>query len=399
MHQKNWRRSVEMNPTPRSNILLVANYKSDVGFAWWLMENFWAQIAKAFASSSSTILIYPEINTVPDVIKKSPIKVIRHDFSSRDIGSVLSLMKIIKDNSIRFVYLTDKKYCDWFYLLLRLGGVRVIVNHDHLPGERTKVSFGKKQIKRIIHGLGIFSCDLYIGVSRFVMTRMIETACVPVSKCMYIHNGIKLFDNHKSYYANELFGIDKDTRIIVSTGRATYYKGIDFLIRCAKRLKGESGAGRICFLHVGDGPDLEHFRRMASELGVADCFLFAGVRTDVAKILPSCDIGIQASLGEAFSLSILEYMCAGLATIVPDNCGNSEAVEDGVNGLLYTPQDIGSAVEKILLVLKDTEFATSLKKAARATMEQQFNLDTCNESLIETLQQAWSLERAVPESC
>jgi len=388
-----------MNSTPQSNILLVANYKSDVGFAWWLMENFWAQIANSFAGSSSAILMYPEINVIPDVVKNSPVKFVQHDFSSRSVGAVLSLMRIIQENSIRFVYLTDRKYYDWLYLLLRLNGVRVIVNHDHLPGERTNVGLVRKFGKSVIHGLGVFSCDLYIGVSRFVMDRMIETACVPARKCTYIHNGIKIFNNSKSFYAHELFDIDKDATIIVSTGRATYYKGIDFLIRCAKRLKGEPGAGKVYFLHVGDGPNLEDFRRLAHELDVADCFLFAGVRSDVALILPSCDIGIQASLGEAFSLSILEYMCAGLATIVPDNCGNSEAVTDGVDGLLYVPQDIGSAIEKITLVLKDPEFATSLKRAARTTVEQKFNLETCNDSLIATLQQAWGLERAVPASC
>ncbi|WP_224983403.1 glycosyltransferase family 4 protein [Geomonas agri] len=378
-----------MNPIPKSNILLVANYKSDVGFAWWLMENFWAQIADSFSDVASTILLYPEIDIVPDVIKNAPIKLMQHDFSDRSFSSIRSLVRIIKDNSIDFVYLTDKKYLDWVYLLLRIYGVHVIVNHDHLPGERTKVGLVKKLAKKAIHVLGLFSCDWYIGVSRFVMNRMMETACVPASKCTYIHNGIRLFDDSKTSYAYECFGIDKRAKIIVSTGRATYYKGIDFLIKCAKRLKEEPGTEEFFFLHIGDGPDLEKFKLLALEMEVADRFLFAGFRTDITKILPSCEIGIQASLGEAFSLSILEYMCAGLVTIVPDNCGNSEAVKDGENGFLFVPGDIDSAVEKIFRAITDNELATALKKAARATVERHFNLEICNKSLIANLRRVW----------
>ncbi len=378
-----------MNPIPGSNILLVANYKSDTAFAWWLMENFWAQIAISFSDSASTVLIYPEINGIPDVIKSAPIRVIQHDFSDRSLRSLRSLIRIIKDNSIRFVYLTDKKYLDWLYFLLRICGVRVIVNHDHLPGERTKVGIVKKFTKKAIHLLGIFSCDWYIGVSRFVMSRMLETACVPAEKCTYIYNGIRMFDDAKTLYAHECFGIDRNAKIIVSTGRATYYKGIDFLIKCAKRLKEETENNKFCFLHLGDGPDLEDFKRLAQELGVADIFLFAGFRSDIARLLPSCEIGIQASLGEAFSLSILEYMCAGLVTIVPNNCGNSEAVTDGENGFLFVPGDIDSAVEKILIAITDSELTTALKKAARATVERNFNLDMCNASLTATLRRMW----------
>jgi glycosyltransferase involved in cell wall biosynthesis len=374
------------NLNVNSNILLVANYKSDVGFAWWLMENFWSEISKHYQKlEKNCILIYPEINSIPSVIKSSPIDIIEHDFSDRSISSVIKLIKIIRQNKIGYIYLTDRAYYDWLYLVARIAGVSKIVNHDHLPGERKSIPIYKKQIKKLVHLVRMFSCDFYIGVSRFVTKRTIDTACVPERKCTFVHNGIKQFDNTKSLYAHEQFSIPKDSRIIVTTGRATFYKGIDILIKCAHILLKEKCINNLYFLHVGDGPHLQNFKDMSVELGVDDKFIFAGFRNDIPKILSSCDIGIQLSVGEAFSLSIIEYMGAGLATLAPNNCGNSEAIENGVNGILFTPGDVNDIVGNISYILTNTEFAIKIKNAARLRVVEEFTIEKCNQNLLSVL--------------
>jgi len=368
------------------NILLVANFESDVGFAWWLMENFWSEISLYFIKSNITsTLIYPKINCVPDVVATSPIEIVEHDFSKRDFYSIIKLVRLIRQKRIGYVYLTDRAYYDWLYLVLRLSGVRKIVNHDHMPGERTKLPFYKRFVKKIIHSAQKFSCDHYIGVSNFVVRRAINTACVPENKCSCIHNGIKLFNDTKTTYVHDAFKIPIDSTIIVTTGRASFYKGIDKLIKCAHVLIHEKGIENLYFLHVGSGPDLEKFKEIAVELGVQDKFIFAGFRQDVSKILPCCDIGIQVSLGEAFSLSIIEYMCAGLATLAPNNCGNAEAIEDGVTGFLFAPGDINDIVKKVLSVLNNYELLRNIKEASRKSVLDKFSINKCNENLISLL--------------
>jgi len=369
-----------------SNILLVANYRSDIGYAWWLMENFWSEISVHFLKSGrKCTLIYPKINSIPDVIKKSPITLIEQDFSDKSFRSIVKLLRIIKQNKIGFVYLTDRAYYDWLYLLMKIFGVRRIVNHDHTPGELPRPPFYKKAIKKMIHFLRLFSCDHYIGVSKFVKKRAIESACISEKKCSYIHNGLKLFDNSRSTYAHDTFNIPKGSKIIVTTGRATFYKGIDVLIKCANILINEKGFKSVYFLYVGNGPDLQKFKDMAVELRVDKKFVFAGFRNDISKILPSCDIGLQVSLGEAFSLSILEYMCAGLATLAPDNCGNSEAIEDGVNGILFQPGEVTDIVEKITILLNNQKISQKIKKKVRESVVENFTIEVCNRKIISLL--------------
>ena len=370
-----------------NNILLVANYESDVGYAWWLMENFWSEISVHFLKSGrKCTLIYPKINSIPDVIKKSPITLIEQDFSDKRFRSVVKLLGIIRQNKIGFVYLTDRAYFDWLYLLMRISGVRKIVNHDHTPGERPRASFHKKAIKKLIHLLRLFSCDHYIGVSKFVKKRAIESACISEKKCSYVYNGLKLFDNLRSTYAHDTFNIPKGSKIIVTTGRATFYKGLDILIKCAHILINEKGVENLYFLHVGSGPDLQKFKDIAVELGVHNRFIFAGYRNDLPKILPSCDIGIQVSLGEAFSLSIIEYLCAGLATLAPNNCGNSEAIVDGVNGILFQPGNLTDIIEKITLLLSNQEVSQKIKKRARESVVENFTIEVCNTKLLSLIE-------------
>lgn len=368
------------------NILLVANFPSDVGYAWWLMENFWSEISRFFRECGrESVLLYPKINKVPPVVAGSPIRIIEHDFGDRTPRSIMALLRLVRCQRIGYVYLTDRPHWDWLYVLLRLAGVKRIIDHDHSPGERAIPSLLMRLSKKCLHRLQLFSCDHYIAVSDFVRRRMLEVSCLPQGRCSCVHNGIKLFDGKRTSYAHDHFGIPAGAKIVVSTGRATFYKGIDVLLECARILVREKGADGLYFLHIGGGPDLDRFREIAVRLEIAARFVFAGFREDVALILPSCHIGVQASHGEAFSLSILEYLCAGLATVAPNNCGNSEAIDDGSTGLLFTPGDASDLADKILFLLRDEQEANRIGEEARKSVLRQFTIERCNQQLVSLL--------------
>ena len=53
--------AITLSHQERQTLLLVANYKPDVGYAWWLMENFWVQAAEiGRARGLAPLLVYPE---------------------------------------------------------------------------------------------------------------------------------------------------------------------------------------------------------------------------------------------------------------------------------------------------------------------------------------------------
>jgi len=332
-------------------------------------------------------LAYPKITVVPKTIQDAAIILIEHDFADRSRASNQRLRELIRTNNIRSIYLTDKKLYDPYYLRLRKWGIKSIVLHDHKPGERQKVPPHKKLIKTLIHAIGLMSCDHYIGVSKFVCNRFLSNGCVPRRKCSYVRNGIVpiQIEDQFNYYAHEQFGISKQALLIISTGRATYYKGIDFYIECAAKLIHKRHEDLLYFIHCGDGPDLPAFKELVSNRKLDGKFIFAGRRSDISQLLQSCNIGIQTSLGEAFSLSILEYMSAGLATLAPDNCGNSEAINDGENGILYSPGDIELVVRSIVKLVHNKTFRKKLGDAGKNTIRDKFHINRTNRELINIL--------------
>lgn len=365
-------------------ILLVANYESNVGFAWWLMENFWVELSVFFRRrGGQAVLVYPAINDIPQTIRDSSITVLAHDFGDRSRKNVRVLKKIVKDYNIAHVYLTDRGGYDIRYGLLRSWGVKTIVNHDHSFRAAKPSSALKRALTFALHKIPLISCDHYIAVSRFIQERLVCDAGIPTDKVSYVLNGIEPieYDPKQQYYAQDVFGIPRDAMIVVSTGRAAYSKGIDTLIECARRLIA-AGNSNLYFLHCGVGPDLESFKGMIRDYGLERRFLFAGKRTDVRQILPSCHIGIQISRGEAFSLALLEYLGAGLATLASAVGGNPEAIIDGKTGVLFPPGDVDFVVKTIQALLRDDQYRRRLGAAARASVQTHFNIRRTNQEVI-----------------
>jgi glycosyltransferase involved in cell wall biosynthesis len=336
-----------------NNILLVANWESNVGYAWWLMENFWVTIADV-NEENKNYLIYPKINDIPDSILNTNIEVLKCNFSDRSPQGKKNLKSIIQRYQIDTIYLTDQPSYSLFYLILRLWGIKKIIIHEHTPGERNHPSYIKKLLKLIVQRIPAISANYYIAVTDYILDRFINISCIPKRKCFSVQNGIKPIDLSKvdKLYAYSQFNINRNKKIIVSTGRATYQKGIDFFVECANALVNKKNIQNVHFLFCGDGKDLDDFKLMAKRCGLENKFTFTGKRTDVRLILPSCHVGFHASRGEVgYSLSILEYMSAGLVTVLPDNPSISLATEDNSDGLLYKPRDIESATEVLIKAL------------------------------------------------
>lgn len=369
------------------NWMLVATQPPDAGYAWWLMENFWQLINEAASQrGGQCVLVYPEAGPVPPGIRDSSITVAVHDFGDRSPKNMTALRKLIRSQEILNVYLTDARYYDWLYGVLRVWGVRRIIVHDHTPGERSDVPKWKWWLKRAVHRLKMFSADRYIAVSDFVARRMEEVGGVVPERISVVHNGIppNRYEGSRRPI-RQTFGIIPSEILVVNVGRAHRYKGIEFMIDVASELL-QRGCEDVHFLHVGDGPHLSAFKRYADSQGVSDRFHFAGERDDVYNVLSASDIAFHASKGEAFSLAILEYMLAGLAVLAPDHCGNPEAIEEGEDGLLYTPGDREHAVEKLTAVVVNTDLRRRLGAAAERKIAKRFTLAGCNREFMRVIQ-------------
>lgn len=371
--------------TKKPVFLCVANWDSNVGYAWWLMESFWMKINDEFSSQYEVIITYPSISTLPKAIHDSGIRTIEFNFWVKKISDLLAHIRLIKKYNIQAIYFSDRAIIHWSYILFRCAGVKKIAVHDHTPGVRTRPTGLRRLIKTIYARLPFAVCDTAIGATEYVRRRLININRLPVRKCFAAPNGLPPYDTATAAPPNlqEQLGISGNDLLIVSTGRASLYKGIDFALQVISHLVHSQNIQGFHFVHCGDGPDLDHLKNMARTLKIDRQVTFLGKVTNVNQILHACDIAFHPSRGEVgYSLSILEYMRAGLPVLVSDNPSVCEATCHNLNGLIYQENSLQDACQKLTLLLTNPSLRQSLGNEGIRAVTEKYSLAATHESLI-----------------
>jgi glycosyltransferase involved in cell wall biosynthesis len=232
------------------------------------------------------------------------------------------------------------------------------------------------------------SADKAIGVTDFVRRRFIENGRFPASRCRTVPNGVALTPlpvaAHR-YAARDELQLDPDSVAVGVVSRAHRFKNWSFAIEVARSVSVSLGTrtSKVTWVFCGDGPDLAAFRQEADIAGVSDQCYFLGRREDVPRLLAGLDIGMHPSQGEVgYSLSILEFMRAGLPVVVPDLPSVCGATAHERTGLVYPAGNRTAAAAAICQLVHAPELRHRLGMAGRAEMESRYSLDTALDALI-----------------
>jgi glycosyltransferase involved in cell wall biosynthesis len=128
----------------------------------------------------------------------------------------------------------------------------------------------------------------------------------------------------RSKEALDEFGIPKNY-VVGFVGRLSPEKNIPIILKCAQMLP------EVSFVIVGDGPQRQPLTQMAANLKNV---FFTGARNDVERFYGAFDALVLPSDVEGLPLVILEAMSAGTPVIASDVGAVSEAVMDGMTGLV-----------------------------------------------------------------
>ncbi|MDB4452796.1 glycosyltransferase family 4 protein [bacterium] len=377
----------------KKGILLVANYASDVGYAWWLMESFWIHINKLYADQKTVFLCYPRVNQIPKAVKKSRIATKELDFSTSK-SSLLKQIQFIKKYKIECIYYSDQPMLHWRYAIFRCVGIRKIIVHDHTPGMRTQPTGIKKLLKTLVMRAPWITADAYIGATPFIQSRGETVGRIPKYKCFNAPNGIPSHQPNSKADVHKLFDIPITRQIMVCTGRAHSVKGIDFALRCIAKIVLRDKESRLHFLFCGDGPLLDELKNLSRELNIESHVTFAGKRQDVRNILPNCNFAFHPSKAEVgYSLSILEYMQAKLPVIVSDNPSVCGATIHNETGLIYKEHDLDSACNAIKTLLSDQEATALMGSQSGQTLTPAFQIENTHSSLTEIFHQVFPVKK------
>lgn len=125
---------------------------------------------------------------------------------------------------------------------------------------------------------------------------------------------------------------------------------------------------------AGDGSERAEVEAEVAAAGLGDRVLLPGEVSDVYAVLAASDLFVLPSWAESFPYSVLEAMALGLPIVATDVGGVSEAVEDGVTGLLVEPRSSAALERAMLSVLDDRARARALGAAAQERALARFTL-------------------------
>ena len=160
--------------------------------------------------------------------------------------------------------------------------------------------------------------------------------------------------------AREKLGIGEEEFVLLSVGEMTENKNHRLALQALALLPEKP----IRYVLVGRGERMEDLQAQARELGIADRVIFTGYRNDVSELYPAADAFFFPSFREGLSVALMEAMASGLPAIVGKIRGNTDLIDDGVEGL-YMPLTPEGAAEAIRKLYDDPALGARLGEAAR----------------------------------
>ncbi|MBD5538752.1 MAG: glycosyltransferase [Desulfovibrio sp.] len=185
---------------------------------------------------------------------------------------------------------------------------------------------------------------------------------------------------------------------LLAVGTLAPRKGYDVLLRACARL-ARSGVDFQLTI-VGQGPERLRLRWLSWRLGLRRRVRFAGAvaHEKMAETYRHADIfvspGIRTRKGDMDGLpsALTEAMAFGVAVVVSDLPGQTEAVENGVSGLVVPQGDVGALAAALERLARDPEERKRLGAAGRqrihALLDEQASEETLKRLFIEAARKA-----------
>ena len=151
--------------------------------------------------------------------------------------------------------------------------------------------------------------------------------------------------------------------VLLSIGELNDNKNHELVIDCLKDFNNVNFKYLIC----GDGVLKEKLQAKIKQYDLEDKVELLGYRTDILELLKICDFFIFPSKREGLPVSIMEAMACRVPVIGSKIRGNSDLIQDNINGFLFSLDDRKEFIQiitKFLLKEYDEDDLNFIKENA-----------------------------------
>ena len=224
------------------------------------------------------------------------------------------------------------------------------------------------RMRMLAYKLTNFLSNLNTNVSQEASKSLISKGAFNKNNLITVYNGIDL---NKFNFFNK----DKNSNELsfLSVGRFNKQKDYPNLFQAISILKNTINK-EVKFYIAGDGELRPQLEQLIVDLGISDCVVLLGKRSDIPNLLNKADYFVLSSRHEGLPTVVIEAMACGTFVIATDCGGSAEIMGD--TGLLVPPQDSEALAEALNQAVNKTSSEiqeNNLK--ARQRVEELFSLE------------------------
>ncbi|MFH1457274.1 MAG: glycosyltransferase family 4 protein [Patescibacteria group bacterium] len=249
--------------------------------------------------------------------------------------------------------------------------------------EYKETSIGKTPFLIYIQKLVVKGADVVITPSHY-LKKIVMSWGAKEDRIQVIYNSISLSNKiiTNKDVAKKKIGVSGD--ILISVGRLVPWKHFDFLIRLMPEFLQINSNFKLII--VGDGPELRQYQKIVADLNLLEKVFLPGrmSKEKLSLYFSSSEFFLLNSSYEGLSHLILEAMAHNLPIIVSDVGGNSEIIENEINGFLVPHNNKKAWIDAVKSVWEDKKLRLRLSNQPTPKLPC-FNFDELVKRTLEVL--------------
>lgn len=229
--------------------------------------------------------------------------------------------------------------------------------------------------ERWTHGLA----TALVGNSTAVSGELVSEAG-SAEKVATIHNGIPLAtvtSPAMRQKARAGLGLRSDAFVMANVAHLAAYKGHADLLDALVIARPELPAGWRMLIAGRDRGESERLIARTHALGLQANVVFLGDVADPDTVFRAADVAVLPSHTEGFSNSLIEGMATGLASVATAAGGNTDAIQDGMNGLIVPPHAPAELAAALLRLWRNPALRQQLAASAAITVMSRYSIRVC----------------------
>lgn len=164
----------------------------------------------------------------------------------------------------------------------------------------------------------------------------------------------------------------KGKKLVVFAGKLTYYKGVKYIVKAAKKIHGE-------IFILGDGREMQNLKQIVKDEQITNVTFTGHLGKNIRKLIEfysRADVFVAPSVwDEPLGLVILEAMACKTPVVVTRKGGIPLAVKEEKNGLFIKARNVNDIAEKVNYLLDDDEKRKRMGDTALEIAKNKFSWD------------------------